>query len=242
MYAVVLFAITIFSISYLAPCIFYAYIKYRPSCRMADESAGSQNTKYQTKSMYESQKFEHLLGTEGLSDGLLQSHFGLYEGYVKNTNLAAEKLQQIEAGTPEFAELKRRFGWEFDGMRMHEYYFGNLMKGGSVLEESMELKAQVEKDFGSVENWEKDFRATLAMRGIGWVVLYWDKEAQRLFNVWIGEHDGGHLVGCEPILVVDVFEHAYIADYGTKRPDYIEAIMKNVCFHVANARFIAAKQ
>lgn len=191
--------------------------------------------------MYEAQKFEQLLGIEGLSDGLLQAHFGLYEGYVKNTNLVAEKLQQVEAGTPEFAELKRRFGWEFDGMRMHELYFGNLMKGGSKLEGEMELTAQIEKDFGSIDQWEKDFRATLAMRGIGWVVLSYDKEAGRLFNTWIGEHDGGHLVGTEPILVIDAFEHAYIADYGTKRPDYIEAIMKSLCFHVANARFVSAK-
>lgn len=191
--------------------------------------------------MYEAQKFDQLIGIEGLSEELLQAHFGLYEGYVKNTNLVLDELKKVEAGTPEFAELKRRFGWEFDGMRMHEYYFANLMKGGSELEDGMELRTQIEKDFGNVENWEKDFRSTLAMRGIGWVVLSYDKEAGRLFNTWIGEHDGGHLVGTEPILVIDAFEHAYIADYGTKRPDYIDAIMKNLCFHVANARFVAAQ-
>ena len=191
--------------------------------------------------MYEAQKFDHLLGLEGLSDNLLQSHFGLYEGYVKNTNLVLEQLQKQQPGTPEYGELKRRFGWEFDGMRMHELYFGNLMKGGSKLDETLELEKQIVKDFGSLENWEKDFRGVLAMRGIGWAMLYFDKEKSQLFNAWIGEHDGGHLVGCEPILVVDVFEHAYLADYGTKRPDYIEAIMKNLCWHVANARFVQIK-
>lgn len=191
--------------------------------------------------MYETQKFENLLGIEGLSEQLLNAHFGLYEGYVKNTNLVAEQLAQVEAGSYQYAELKRRFGWEFDGMRMHELYFGNLMKGGSKLEDGSELKAQIEKDFGSVENWEKDFRATLAMRGIGWVVLYFDKEAGKLFNTWIGEHDGGHLVGCEPLLVIDAFEHAYIADYGTKRADYIEAIMRIICWHVVSGRFNLVK-
>lgn len=191
--------------------------------------------------MYEAQKFEHLLGIEGLSDKLLAAHLGLYEGYVKNTNLVLEELQKTEPGSYQYAELKRRFGWEFDGMRLHELYFGNLIKGGSSLEDGMELKAQIEKDFGSLENWEKDFRATLAMRGIGWVILYYDKEAGRLFNAWIGEHDGGHLAGCEPILVVDAFEHAYIADYGTKRADYIEAIMKVLCWHIANGRFNLVK-
>jgi Fe-Mn family superoxide dismutase len=191
--------------------------------------------------MYEAKKFEHLLGIEGLSEGLLQAHFGLYEGYVKNTNLVLDELKKFEPGTPEYAELKRRFGWEFDGMRLHEMYFGNLMKGGSKLDEAPELKAKIEKDFGSAENWEKDFHATLAMRGIGWAVLYYDTEADRLFNVWIGEHDGGHLASCVPLLVIDAFEHAYIADYGTKRPDYIEAVMKILCWHVAEGRFKMAK-
>lgn len=191
--------------------------------------------------MYESKKFDDLLGLEGLSDNLLQSHFGLYEGYVKNTNVVLEEIAKSQAGTPEFAELKRRFGWEFDGMRMHELYFENLMKGGSQLEDGMELKKKIEEDFGSVENWDKDFRATLAMRGIGWAVLYYDTQSNRLFNAWIGEHDAGHLVTCVPLLVIDAFEHAYIADYGTKRPDYIAAIMKVVCWHVVSARFMQAK-
>lgn len=186
---------------------------------------------------YEPQKFDQLLGIEGFSDNLLQAHFGLYEGYVKNTNLVLEELGKTEIGSYQFAELKRRFGWEFDGMRMHELYFGNLMKGGSKLEDGMALKKKIEEDFGSVENWEKDFRATLAMRGIGWAVLYYDTEGQKLFNAWIGEHDGGHLATCVPIMVIDAFEHAYIADYGTKRPEYINAVMNVLCWHVAEGRF-----
>lgn len=191
--------------------------------------------------MYEAKKFDQLLGIEGLSENLLQNHFGLYEGYVKNTNLVLDELGKVEVAAPEFSELKRRFGWEFDGMRMHELYFGNLMKGGSKIDEAEELKGQIEKDFGSVENWEKDFRATLAMRGIGWVVLYYDTEERRLFNAWIGEHDAGHLAGCMPLLVVDAFEHAYMTDYGTKRVEYIEAIMKVLCWHVVEGRFKLAK-
>ena len=115
------------------------------------------------------------------------------------------------------------------------------MKGGSKISEAPELEAQMKKDFGSSEDWEKDFRATLSMRGIGWAVLYFDVEAGRLFNAWIGEHDGGHLATCVPLLVVDAFEHAYIADYSTKRPDYIEAVMKVLCFHVIEGRFKLAK-
>lgn len=191
--------------------------------------------------MKDPKNYEHLLGIEGLSENLLKSHFGLYEGYVKNANLVLDEIAKCEAGTPQSAELKRRFGWEFDGMRMHELYFGNLMKGGSELEKESELRKKIEDSFGSYENWEKDFRATLAMRGIGWAVLYYDAETEKLFNVWISEHDGGHLATCTPLLVIDVFEHAYIADYGTKRTDYIEAVMKILCWHVAEGRYKMVK-
>lgn len=195
--------------------------------------------------MYEIQKFEHLLGLEGFSDELLKNHFTLYEGYVNNANKLLGQLEdfltQDKTAAPEYAELKRRFGWEFDGMRLHELYFENLMKGGSVLEENAELKKQLEKDFGSMANWEKDFRATGAMRGIGWVVLYYDEQGDKLFNAWIGEHDGGHLATCKPILVMDVFEHAYMLQYGLKKADYIEAFMQNICWHVANSRFTSIK-
>ena len=191
--------------------------------------------------MYEAQKFDRLAGIEGLSEGLLSAHFGLYEGYVKNTELLFEKLKKTEAGSPEFSEFKRRFGWEFDGMRMHELYFGNLMKGGSSVDDADALKKKIKEDFGSVEKWEKDFRAVLSMRGIGWAVLYYCPEIDKLFNAWINEHDSGHFVGCVPILVIDAFEHAYIADYGTKRPDYINAVMKILCWHVAEGRYNMVK-
>ena len=194
--------------------------------------------------MYNAKNFESLLGTPGFSDEILKNHFTLYGGYVVNTNKLADTLagmlKDSKAGTPEYNELKRRFGWEFDGMRLHELYFGNLVSGGDAerplghaerggaLDESSDLAKKIAADFGSVADWEKDFRATGAMRGIGWVILYWDKEADRLFNAWINEHDAGHLAGCVPLLVMDVFEHAFITQYGLKRADYIEAFMRSV--------------
>jgi Fe-Mn family superoxide dismutase len=195
--------------------------------------------------MYEAQKFEDLIGLEGFSEKLLRNHFTLYEGYVTNVNKVSDALAQLakedKLATPEYAELKRRFGWEFDGMRMHELYFGNLMKGGSELSDEMELKKKLEENFGSFENWLKDFKATGAMRGIGWVVLYYDQEGDRLFNAWINEHDGGHLTTCVPLLIMDVFEHAYMLDYETKKAEYIESFIKAICWHVVNARFKQAQ-
>lgn len=187
--------------------------------------------------MYETRNFEHLLGLTGFSDLALKTHFTLYQGYVANTNTLSEKLGQTAPGTPEYAEMKRRFGWEFNGMRLHEYYFATMSKAVKSLSENSGLAKKIERDFGSYENWEKDFRATASMRGIGWAILYHDKMADRLFNVWVNEHDVGHLAGATPLLPLDVFEHAFLIDYGTKKADYIEAFMKAVDWSVVEERF-----
>jgi Fe-Mn family superoxide dismutase len=191
--------------------------------------------------MYEAKNFERLLGTEGFSDVLLRNHFTLYEGYVSNTNKLIEILKTAEAGTPQWGELKRRFGWEWNGMHLHELYFGNMIKGGAPLDKKTPLVKKLEEEFGSVETWEKDFRATGAMRGIGWAILARDTETGRLFNVWINEHDGGHLAGATIILVMDVFEHAFALDYGIKRADYISSFWNAIDWRAVSARFVAQK-
>jgi len=187
---------------------------------------------------YTAKDFNALIGMKGFSETLLKNHFTLYQGYVTNTNKVADILAQMlkdgKTGTPEYAELKRRFGWEFNGMRLHELYFGNL--GGSGIDKGGKLAKKLEKEFGGVDAWEKDFRATGAMRGIGWVALYHDAEGDRLFNVWINEHDVAHLAGCTPLLIMDVFEHAFITDYQLKRADYIEAFMANINGKVIDGR------
>lgn len=143
-------------------------------------------------------------------------------------------IKDGKTGTPEFAELKRRLGWEFNGMRLHEYYFENL-GGKTQLDKNVRLVKKITEDFGSYEAWEKDFKATGTMRGIGWVVLYQDITNGRLINFWINEHDVSHPAGCNPILIMDVFEHAFMLDYGLKRADYIEAFFKNIDWLVVEA-------
>jgi Fe-Mn family superoxide dismutase len=195
--------------------------------------------------MYQAINFEKLLGTEGFSNQLLTNHFTLYNGYVTNTNKLMEEFAELEkqgkTGTPQFAEMKRRFGWEFDGMRLHELYFGNMAKGGSVSDKGAKLQAKINQDFGSLENWAKVFTATGAMRGIGWAILYYDSTGNQLFNTWINEHDAGHLAAATPILIMDVFEHAFMIDYGLKRADYIEAFFKAIDWSVVQKRFELAK-
>jgi Fe-Mn family superoxide dismutase len=186
--------------------------------------------------MHETKNYEHLLGLAGFSDTLLKNHFTLYGGYVTNVNKLAEKSETIEMGSPEYAELKRRFGWEWNGMKLHELYFENLTKESKPLAEESELRKKIAERFGSYEKWEKDFRATGAMRGIGWVILAYQKEEGRLFNIWVNEHDVGHLVGAVPLLVMDVFEHAFMIDYGLKRADYIESFWKVIDWSVVEKR------
>ncbi len=188
---------------------------------------------------YTAKDYARLIGMPGFSETLLTNHFTLYQGYVTNTNKVLDLLDQFakegKGGTPEFAELKRRLGWEFNGMRLHELYFENL-GGKSPLDAGGKLAKKMAESFGSVEAWEKEFRATGAMRGIGWAVLYQDPASGRLINFWINEHDTAHPAGCTPILIMDVFEHAFMLDYGLKRADYIEAFFKNINWQAAESR------
>jgi Fe-Mn family superoxide dismutase len=188
---------------------------------------------------YTAKDYSKLIGTAGFSETLLKNHFTLYQGYVTNTNKVLDGLAQLakdgKTATPEYAEMKRRLGWEFDGMRLHEYYFENL-GGKAPLGSSGKLAKKLIESFGSLDAWEKDFRATGAMRGIGWAVLYEDTARGLLINFWINEHDGGHPAGARPLLVMDVFEHAFMLDYGLKRADYIEAFFKNVDWAAVESR------
>lgn len=191
---------------------------------------------------YAAKDYSKLIGMEGFSETLLKNHFTLYQGYVTNTNKVLDTLDQLtkdgKTAAPEFAELKRRLGWEFNGMRLHEYYFENL-GGKGALDKNGKLAKKLIESFGSVEAWEKDFRATGAMRGIGWAVLYQDTQYDRLINFWINEHDVAHPAGCLPILIMDVFEHAFMLDYGLKRADYIESFFKNINWTMAEGRVLA---
>jgi Fe-Mn family superoxide dismutase len=180
---------------------------------------------------YTALDYSKLIGMKGFSETLLKNHFTLYQGYVNNTNKLLDSLSTMlkdgKTAIPEYAELKRRFGFEFNGMRLHEYYFENL--GGNIpLNKTSRLGKKLADAFGSYETWEKDFKATGTMRGIGWAILYQDNVSQSLCNVWINEHETGHLAGCTPLLIMDVFEHAFMIDYGLKRADYIESFFQNI--------------
>jgi Fe-Mn family superoxide dismutase len=184
-----------------------------------------------------------LSGLNGISDQTLEIHFKLYEGYVTNTNKLNEKIAEL---TPEgkpadpivFAELVRRLGFEYNGMVLHEYYFENMMKqGGGDPAGNSAFKAAAEKSFGSYERWKAQFAAVGTMRGVGWAICYQDTSNGRLSNHWINLHEDGNVAGYKPILVMDVWEHAFLLDYKpADRPKYIEAFFSNINWGVLDSR------
>ncbi len=188
---------------------------------------------------YTATDFSYLLGMPGFSDALLRNHMTLYQGYVSNTNKLMDMFDRLEAerklDTPEYGEAKRRFGFEFNGMRLHEYYFRNLGGTGDS-NQAPELKRFIEAQFGSYDMWMREFIATAMIRGVGWAMLYQDTTNGRLLNFWINEHQDGHPAGSNPIVVLDVWEHAYMLDYGLKRADYIESFMHNLNWPQAQVR------
>ena len=194
---------------------------------------------------YTAQNFDQLLGLKGFSDQLLQNHFKLYQGYVANTNKLLDALAAMEkegkTAAPEYAELKRRFGWEFNGMRLHELYFGNLTKKKTGLSEKNSLHKKMVETFGSGQRCHDLFVETGKMRGICWVIMTYDPAAKKLFHLWVNEHDVGHLAGTVPLLIMDVFEHAFMLDYGLNRADYIKAFIEAVDWDAVQKRFEKAQ-
>ena len=198
------------------------------------------NQKVKAAAPYTAKDFSDLYGMRGFSNKLLQNHFTLYQGYVKNTNALLDQLRSLaksgSTSSLQYAELKRRLGFEFNGMRLHEYYFGNL-GGDQPLNPQSPLAVAIVQSFGSFDQWQKDFIATGKMRGSGWVILYLDPQSGRLLNFWITDHQINHPAGCVPILVMDVWEHAYMLDYQLDRGAYIDAFLRNVDWTEAARRY-----
>lgn len=185
---------------------------------------------------YKPKRFD-LSGLNGISDQTLEMHFGLYEGYVKETNRLTDRIAEFlldgqvdEEEMPAYSELKRRLGFEYNGMILHEHYFGNLSRsGGGVPGPRSSFMKAVEQSFGDFEIWKADFVGVGTMRGVGWAICYQDPSTGRLSNHWITLHEVGNITGFVPVLVMDVWEHAYLLDYKpSERPKYIEAFVSNI--------------
>jgi Fe-Mn family superoxide dismutase len=198
-----------------------------------------------TTGSYTARQF-NLSGLKGISDETLEMHFKLYEGYVKETNNLTNRISEfIKDGNvdqeemPAYSELTRRLGFEYNGMVLHEYYFENMTSGGGIGDaaQSSRFKESAVSSFGSYEIWKADFVGIGKMRGVGWAICYENPTSGRLSNHWITLHETGNVAGYNPVLVMDVWEHAFLLDYKpAERPKYIEAFFTNIDWNAVEKR------
>jgi superoxide dismutase, Fe-Mn family len=190
---------------------------------------------------YQEKKFD-LPEMEGLSKNGIEQHLGLYAGYVKNFNAISAEIEDL-LGDPEkhtlaIAELRRRHSFEFDGMKLHEYYFAQWEGGSAPLAPSGSLAQALTKHWGSVEATIARVTQTGMMRGPGWSILYYNPESRMFHMGFVGEQHQGHFATLPIILALDVWEHAFILDYGAQgKAKYIDAFFRNLNWHVMEERF-----
>jgi Fe-Mn family superoxide dismutase len=172
-------------------------------------------------------------------------HFKLYEGYVNETNRLTDRIAEIlrdgkvdHEEMPAYSELTRRMGFEYNGMVLHELYFGNLKQGGpGAPDAASAFRRATEPSFASFDLWKTDFTSIGGMRGVGWAICFQNPANGRLSNHWVSMHEIGNVAGFRPILVMDVWEHAFLLDYKpAERSRYIEAFFANVDWRAAEQR------
>ncbi len=202
--------------------------------------------------IYTEQKFT-IPELKGISKKAIDEHLKLYAGYVKNANLINAKIVEYKADSEKHAialgELQRRFSFEFNGMRNHEYYFKSLESGPVALSETSALRAQIEKDFAdfatadmnAFDGWLASFKAIALTRGIGWAMLYYDTHAKTLVHAWVDEQHLGQLNGAQLVLGLDMWEHSFLFDYTpADKKKYIEAFFENLNWNVIEKNFEGA--
>lgn len=178
----------------------------------------------------------------GISPKQVEVHLKLYGGYVKNLNTLVQTVEDLKKDSEKnayaLAEVKRRMGFEFDGMRMHEYYFSQWEKAAQAPDGASALAESLTRQYGSLESWMNEFKAVGMMRGIGWTVLYFDPQAGIFHNVWVGDHELGQLSGLPVVLAMDMWEHAYMVDYvPAEKGKYVDAFFNNLNWSVIEERF-----
>ncbi len=181
---------------------------------------------------YEAKTFA-IPALNGISAQTIEEHLKLYAGYVKHVNLIHEKIDELKTDSERNAyalgEIQRRLGFEYGGMKNHEAYFTQFEGGPQEIKEDSELYKSCSFLWGSWDGFIAQFKATALTRGIGWAMLYFDKEAQRLVIGWVDEQHLGQLAGAQIILALDMWEHSYMLDYPpSQKKEYIEAFFKNL--------------
>ena len=188
---------------------------------------------------YQAQTFS-IPKLEGISETTIEEHLGLYQGYVKHVNLIREKIDAYKNKTePDpylVAETQRRLGFEFGGMRNHEYYFSQLEGGPKELPDGT-LKDKINSEWGSFDAWSESFKTLAMTRGVGWAMLYYDKKNDRLVPAWVDEQHLGQLADLNIVLALDMWEHSYMLDYPpSRKKSYLDAFFKNLNWEIVAKR------
>lgn len=182
----------------------------------------------------------------GIGSKNIEEHLKLYKGYVTNANNVVEKISSLSQGffkdgadnSYMIAELFRRFSFEYNGMRNHEIYFSSLSGGAKELNPESDLAKKINETCVSFEIFMMGFKNMALTRGVGWAVLWYDKKDKRLIASWVDEQHLGQLNGCEMILALDMWEHAYVYDYPTsEKKKYIEAFFANLNWQVIEENY-----
>ncbi len=178
----------------------------------------------------------------GISMRTIEEHLKLYAGYVKSSNTILKKVDELsvdlENNSYTIGELQRRFGFEFDGMRNHEFYFEQFEGGASGLTSDSPLKTELTHVFGSFDTWLVRFKNLAMTRGPGWAMLYFDPITRQLVQTWVDEQHLGQLTGLQVILALDMWEHSFMLDYvPSEKKKYIEAFFANLNWKTVDARF-----
>jgi Fe-Mn family superoxide dismutase len=177
---------------------------------------------------------------DGICQETIDEHIGLYNGYVKHANLIREKIDAYssdpENNSYAISEVQRRFGFEFGGMRNHEYYFTQFEGGAKDLPEG-KLKEMFVTQWGSLDHWYTRFTKIAMTRGVGWAMLYIDHQTNQLVETWVDEQQLGQLADLDIVLALDMWEHSYMLDYPpSRKKEYVDAFFRNLNWEVVAAR------
>lgn len=192
------------------------------------------------------QKFEakqfNIPKLKGISEKTIEEHLKLYQGYVKHANLILDHIEEFSKDSEKYAyelgELQRRFSFEFNGMRNHEYYFSAFEGGPKNIDKSGPLYGAIAEEFGGFDEWLAKFKTIATTRGVGWALLYYDPVSKRLLDNWNDEQHLGQLNGCKTVLALDMWEHSYVADYQPSgKKNYIEDFFENLNWSVIEDNF-----
>lgn len=195
--------------------------------------------------MYQAQTFD-IPELKGISKHAIEEHLKLYAGYVKFTNTITEKIQEYkldgEKNSYALSELQRRFGFEWNGMRNHEYFFKSLEGGTQALPAESELRKNLENEFGGFDAWLAAFTNIAMTRGIGWAMMYYDPIAKKITHAWVDEHHVGQLCTLPIVLALDMWEHAFLFDFiPADKKKYIMAFFENLNWNVIEKNYLNAR-